>query len=245
MRLGILQTGHVPEDMIPAHGNYTEMFADRYQSVDPDLAVQGYAVVDNVFPDTVIECDAWLVTGSKHGVYDDLPWIAPLKTFLCEARAARVPLIGICFGHQIMAEAFGGRAEKSDKGWGCGVHDYDVTKPVSWMTPTDRFSMYAMHQDQVTEIPDDATVLATSGFCSHAMLSYGDPDLPDAISIQPHPEFDETYARKLVEWRTGDVIPESRGLPALATFGRPVDGDAFVRWSLAFLEKRGLKRHAA
>ncbi|MEM7061077.1 MAG: hypothetical protein AAF557_26150 [Pseudomonadota bacterium] len=246
MHLGILQTGRIPETMTERYDEYPEVFADMYRSADPDIRVSAYAVLDQQLPDAPDVCDAWLITGSKFGVYDDEPWIEPLKDFLRAARAVRIPMIGICFGHQIMAEAFGGRAEKFSDGWACGVHDYDVVQQPGWMGPDlPAFSMHAMHQDQVTALPYDATLLATSEFCRNAMLTYGDPEAPDAISIQPHPEFAVDFARELVEVRAGELIPLERSGPALESFGRPVDGAAFVEWSLAYLRQTLAGREAA
>lgn len=245
MRLGILQTGWVPDGFAERYGEYPDIFDRFYAHADPSLTVIGYPVVANEVPADPNACDAWLVTGSKYGVYDDQPWIEPLKAFLRSIRAARVPLIGICFGHQIMAEAFGGRAEKSANGWGCGVHDYALQARPAWLgSDAPGFSMHAMHQDQVTQIPDDANRLATSPFCEYAMLSYGAPEAPDAISIQPHPEFNEDFARDLVELRAVSMIPQDVSDKALASFGRKVDGDAFVRWSLDFI-RGALARRAA
>ncbi len=247
MRLGILQTGKVNEALVDRHGEYPGMFARLYRAADPSIETRDYAVVDGVLPGSPTECDAWLITGSRHGVYDDLPWIEPLKAFLRRARAAGVPVIGICFGHQIMAEAFGGRAEKSAKGWGVGVHDYALhPEAPGWMQgAAGRVSVHALHQDQVTAIPDDATCLASSPFCEYAMLAYGDPETPDAISIQPHPEFDEGYMRDLVERIRGERLPHDAAEAALADLGAPVAGAEFVRWSLAWLRAALAKRAAA
>ena len=246
MRIGILVTGYVPEHMATEHGEYPEQFRDLYRAVDPSVEVEAVDILAGEMPTSPDACDAWVVTGSKHGVYDDLPWIEPLKNFLREARSAGVPLIGICFGHQLMAEAFGGRAEKSNKGWGCGVHDYSVEHRPAWLGENPQsFAMHAMHQDQVTAIPEDATRLAGSEFCEFAMLSYGNAEAPDAISIQPHPEFAEGYARGLVELRKGELIPDATADKALSTFGSPVDGEAFARWSLAYARLMDQRRKAA
>lgn len=219
MKLGILETGKMIDDLADEHGHFPELFQALLGSI-PDLTFPAYEVVHGEFPGDAAECDAWLVTGSKYGVYDDEPWIEPLKAFLVAARSRGVPMIGICFGHQIMAEAFGGRAEKSDRGWGCGAHDYQVLAHPEWMeNPGDMFSMYAMHQDQVTALPDDAVRLATSQFCENAMVAWGDPASPDAISIQPHPEFTTRLAKELVELRREISIPVDVADTALATFG--------------------------
>ena len=195
-----------------------------------------------MLPESPEECDAWLVTGSRHGVYDDLPWIEPLKAFLRAARAARRPIVGICFGHQILAEALGGKAVKSDKGWGVGVHDYQVTCRPGWMNGApESIAIHAFHQDQVVAVPEDATVLASSPFCEFAMLAYGDPEAPDAISIQPHPEFRTGYARDLLELRAGVAVPEDRAAPARESMERDLHSEEFARWCVAFL--RGVQKN--
>ncbi|MEM9737057.1 MAG: type 1 glutamine amidotransferase, partial [Pseudomonadota bacterium] len=113
--------------------------------------------------------------------------------------------------------AYGGRAELSDKGWGIGVQSYQVHHRAPWMVGAgEAFSLHAMHRDQVTAIAPDATVLAGNAFCPYAMLAYGDPAAPEAISIQPHPEFERPFAEELVSLRTGDgKIPREVGEPAL------------------------------
>lgn len=245
MKIGILVTGHVSSDLVDEFGEYPAMFADLFQRIDPSLTFQDWSVVDGEFPDDPSACDAWLLTGSKHGVYDPEPWIEPLKDFLVATREARIPMIGICFGHQIMAEAFGGRAGKSSKGWGVGVHDYAITKRPGWLQQASSdFGMYAMHQDQVTQLPADGVVLASSAFCPIAMASYGDPEAPDAISIQPHPEFFHDYALALINLRD-DLIGAERAAEARECIANPVASDDFVRWALSYLKTVGTQRKAA
>ena len=246
MRIGILTTGRVNPELARRHGQYPEMFARLLTGAEPALRTVPYWVVEGELPEDPASCDAWLVTGSRHGVYDPLPWIPRLAEFLRAARKRGVPLVGVCFGHQIMAEAFGGRAEKSHRGWGVGVHDYEVVAKPGWMADApDRIAIHALHQDQVTAIPEDATVLARSDFCPHAMLAYGDPELPEAISIQPHPEFTADYARGLLERRIGDVIPPEVGKPALATLDREVASEDFARWCARYLARARAARAAA
>lgn len=246
MKLGILVAGEINPDLQPSHGLYAPMFDALYRSVDPTVATEAFMVVDGVFPPTPNACDAWVITGSKYGVYDDQPWITPLKSFLCSARMARVPMVGVCFGHQIMAEAFGGRAMKSNKGWGCGVHRYRVLAKPSWMEGADdHFAMHAMHQDQVTALPNDALLLGSSDFCENAMIAYGDPEAPEAISIQPHPEFGRAYAEDLVHLRASITIPDSVADTAIESFGASVDGLAFASWSLCYIDRMTRRSDAA
>jgi GMP synthase-like glutamine amidotransferase len=246
MRLGILQTGRIRDTLTDWPREYPEMFGELYRAVDPAVDVAGYPVVDGTMPDCPTDEDAWIITGSRHGVYDELPFIEPLKDFLRKVRAAGVPIVGICFGHQIMAEAFGGQASKFEGGWGAGAQTYRVKTRPCWMADApDAFSMHAMHQDQVVEIPKDATCLASNDFCKFAMLSYGDPATPDAISIQPHPEFDADIIKAILDKRGGTSIPHDRVEPALESLGGEVDNLAFARWSLEFLRQALADRKAA
>ena len=238
MKIGILETGEVHPDLKARYGDYPAMFEALLRSADPTLEFAVVRVVAGELPAAPTQADAWLVTGSRHGVYDDLPWIEPLKAFLRAAVAARVPVIGICFGHQILAEALGGRAVKSDKGWGLGVQDYELTARPGWMKGLpDRFSIRALHQDQVVDLPPGATVLARSPHCSYAALAYGDPEAPDAISLQPHPEFGPEFMDELLALRAGTAFPVEAAASARASLARPVENTAWARLLVAFLRR--------
>lgn len=235
MKIGILETGKVPELLSARHGDYPAMFERLLRSAAPGLQFAVYRVTEGQLPERTDECDAWLITGSRHGVYDPLPWIGPLKEFLRKAYAKNVPIVGICFGHQILAEALGGTAEKSDKGWGLGVQKYLIHRKPSWMTGVDgEFSLNALHQDQVTRLPDDAEVVAGSGFCPYAVLAYRG----SAISIQPHPEYQPEFFRELIEVRRGKAIPEEDVDAAKKSLDTPIDTALVAQWIVRFLEKQ-------
>ena len=187
MKIGILQTGHVPEPLVERHGEYPSMFERLLDG--NGFSFETYIVVENRFPESVHSCDAWLVTGSAHGAYEPHDFIPPLEVFIREAYAEGVPIAGICFGHQIMAQALGGKVVKFDGGWGVGHTEY--------LTPEGKRTILAMHQDQVVEKPADAEVIASTDFCSNAGLVYKGK----AISFQPHPEFSPDYMRDLIRYK--------------------------------------------
>ncbi len=246
MKIGILETGEVHPDLRARHGDYPAMFRRLLGDADPALEFATVSVVSGDMPATPGQADAWLVTGSRHGVYDDLPWIAPLKTFLRDCVAAGVPVVGICFGHQILAEALGGTVVKSDRGWGLGVQDYDLVTRPAWMADApDHFSVSALHQDQVTAPPKDATVLARSPHCDYAALAYGDPEAPYAISLQPHPEFDPAFMDELLELRGGTAFPMAEANAARASLTRPTQRLDWARWIADYLRRAAADRAAA
>lgn len=246
MRIGILETGEVAEDLRARHGDYPAMFRSLLSVADPTLDFFTVRVVAGEMPARPQGADGWLVTGSRHGVYDGLPWIAPLAAFLRECVAARVPVVGICFGHQILAEALGGRAVKSDRGWGLGVQDYEIVARPSWLTHVpDRFAVRALHQDQVVALPADATVLARSPHCALAAVAYGDPEDPDAVSLQPHPEFGAAFMDELLALRAGTAFPTADADAARATLSRPVASDAWARLIVDYFRRAAETRAAA
>ncbi len=246
MKIGILETGEVHPDLRTRYGDYPAMFERLLGAVDPGLEFATVRVVSGEMPATPGQADAWLVTGSRHGVYDKLPWIWPLKAFLRECVAAQVPVVGICFGHQILAEALGGRATKSEKGWVLGVQDYELVARPGWMDGLpDRFAVRALHQDQVVRLPPDATVLARSPHCDYAAIAYGDPEAPVAVSLQPHPEFGPEFTDALLALRAGIAFPEAAAEEARASLARPVENEAWARLIAAYLRRVAENRVAA
>lgn len=195
MKIGILQTGHAPDELIASHGDYPAQF--RRLLAGHGFDFDDYAVVDGIFPESIHAADGWLITGSRHGVYEDHPWIAPLEEFIRKAYAAHVPIAGICFGHQIVAQALGGRAGKFAGGWAVGPQTYRLAEG-------GEITLNAWHQDQVTERPEGAQVLASHPFCENAILAYGDR----AYTVQAHPEFEDAFLRGLIETRGRGLVPE-------------------------------------
>ena len=154
-----------------------------------------------------------------------------LKAFLRQAVEERVPVVGICFGHQILADAMGGRVEKSDRGWGVVIHHYSVRRPLPFMDGApESFSLQAMHQDQVVGLPPGAEVIAGSEFCPYGALAYGD----DALSFQAHPEFGDDFVRELIMTRKGTLIPDDTADAALRSIADGTEAGLVGRWIVDF-----------
>ncbi|WP_310542132.1 glutamine amidotransferase-related protein [Phenylobacterium sp.] len=233
MRLGILETG-APSREVDQFGDYPAMFRALFGEDAYDYAT--FDIQAGELPDSADACAAYLITGSSAGVYDPLPWIEPLKDFLRAAKGT--PMVGVCFGHQIMAEAFGGKVIQSPKGWGVGLHRYEVLHPEAWMDAP-RFSIPASHQDQVVEAPPGARVIAASEFTPFGMLAYDDQP---AISLQLHPEFEPAYARALIESRRGSRYTDTQADQAILSFEQPDDRPRVGGWIQRFLAQATLRR---
>ena len=233
MRLGILETG-APPPQIGQFGDYPAMFRALFGEDAYDYAT--FDVQAGRLPATADACAAYVITGSSAGVYDPLPWIEPLKGFLRAAKGT--PMVGICFGHQIMAETFGGKVIASPKGWGLGLHRYEVQQPRAWMDAP-RLTVAASHQDQVVQPPPSATVIAASEFTPFGMLAYGDQP---AISLQLHPEFEPAYARALIESRRGTRLTDEQADTAILSFEQPDDRLQVGGWIQRFLAEATLGR---
>jgi len=194
MKIGILQTGRAPDEMVDSQGDYDQLFAVYLDG--RGFTFETFAVLDGDFPNGPHDADGWLITGSRHGAYEDHAWIPPLEEFLRSAYAAEVPIVGVCFGHQILAQALGGTVEKFAGGWSVGPQEYR----------SDIFGaqrLVAWHQDQVTAVPAEAEVVGSSDFCSNAILRYGNK----ALTVQPHPEFSPEFMYGLLKAR-GHVLPD-------------------------------------
>lgn len=222
MKIGILMTGH-PPDAISDAGRYDAYFARLLDG--HGFEFQGWAVVDNEFPKSVHDTDGWLITGSRHGAYEPHGWIAPLEQFIRDVHAEKTPMIGVCFGHQIIAQALGGKVEKFAGGWSVGRTDYDVEGRI--------MAINAWHQDQVTVRPENARVIARTEFCENAGLVYGDT----IWTIQPHPEYDNAFIEALIRYRGRGVIPDDLLKEAISKLDRPNDRAEMAEMMAAFFKR--------
>lgn len=226
-RIAILETGVPPEALRDDYDDYPARFRALLGDGVPTTR---FNVQESRLPDDPAAFEGVVVTGSAAGVYEDHVWIPRLMDWLRAARR-RTRILGICFGHQAMAQAFGGRVEKSDKGWGVGLHRYEIVGHEPWMFPkADSVAIPVSHQDQVVAVSPDARTIAASDFTPHAGLAWG----ADAVSFQCHPEFQPAYAAALVELRRGR-IPDALADEAIESLRRPNDRNLMTAWIRAFL----------
>lgn len=219
MKLTIIQTGEVPVPLRPQFGAYPPMFRRMFDEAGVAFDYDVVPVHDGApFPDPA-RLEGVIITGSAAGVYDShYAWMQPLRAFIRAAYAQQTPMLGVCFGHQIMADALGGDVRKSEKGWGLGRHVYEVrSRPAFLATEAPALAIACSHQDQVIVPPPEADVFLASDFTPNAGLLYRNGG---AISLQPHPEFDDAYTVALAELRRGKA-PDEVVDTALASVGRP------------------------
>lgn len=232
MKLGILKTDAVRPEWASDFGEYPDMFVSLLGRADPDLEFVTYDVEEGEYPQDIDEVDAYLITGSKSSVYDDKPWIAVLMDFVRELDARKKKIVGICFGHQIVAHALGGETAKSPKGWGVGRHTHRFDATPAWHDGGQAdFDILVSHQDQVVKNAIGATVLAGSDFCENAVVQLGD----HILTFQGHPEFVPGYSREIMEFRR-EAIGESAYATGVASLGQQAQGDRVARWIVNFLK---------
>lgn len=217
--IAILETGVPPAGLDSTYGTYADMFSRLLAS--EGRAFKVFKTLNGELPEQTQSLKGVVITGSPSGVYESDPWIVALIDWL-KALDAQIPVVGICFGHQIMAQAWGGHVEKSHKGWGVGLHEYEVHAHDLWAelagTTGVKIACAVTHQDQVVKKPDTAVVLAGSDFTPHGALYYTDRK---AISFQCHPEFCEDFASDLLISRRGIRIDEALVDQALTTLKLP------------------------
>lgn len=224
MKIGIIECGPVPEALRGTYISYPAMFRAQLGALLPSAAFETISVVHGETLPVPASRDAWLLTGSRHGVYDDLPWIEPLKSFIRAAAGVKRPMVGVCFGHQIIAEALGGKVQKAEIGWRVGMETYETR-----LDGTARHvAMPAFHQDQVIVQPPGSEIVARSEACPYAALRYRDAPV---LSVQFHPEFSRAYLSDLI-----DVLAKHDVEPGLKP--QAETDDSGMRWIADFLAGR-------
>jgi len=198
LRICILETDDLRPEFVEQYRGYGCMFEQLFAHQPIPARFEIFNVVAGHYPDEQQHYDAYLVTGSKADSFGSDPWIQVLKDYLLKRYAAGDKLLGICFGHQLLALLLGGKAERASQGWGLGNHVYQLHEHADWMQPAlPELHLLISHQDQVTELPPQATRLASSDFCANAAYRIGD----QVLCFQGHPEFVADYSRALMEVR--------------------------------------------
>jgi GMP synthase-like glutamine amidotransferase len=231
MKLGILKTDAVRPEWVSEFGEYPDMFVALLSRADPSLEFTVYDVECGEYPADIDEVDAYLITGSKSSVYDNKPWIATLMDFVRGLHQRRKKLVGICFGHQLVAQALGGSTRKSSKGWGVGLQTHHFSSVPAWHDQGDLdLDILVSHQDQVMTVAQGAQVLAGNAFCENAVCQLGG----HILTFQGHPEFVACYAQQVMELRK-ELIGEDAYTVGMASLVGEHQGQRVARWIINFL----------
>ena len=233
MKVGILKTDAVKPDLAAEFGEYPDMFANVLLAVEPDLILVTYEVVDGEYPADLDEVDAYIITGSKLSVYDDVPWVRQLKGFVVQLHEAKKKLIGICFGHQMVAEALGGKTLPADSGWCVGVHAIEPTEDAArYGLSSSTIRLRSNHRDQVATLPTGGKLLASTKACPIASIGLDD----HILTFQGHPEFSEGYARALLNMRR-DILGEELYQTAIRSLKTETDNLQVARYIVDFISR--------
>lgn len=230
MKIGIITCGHVAPPLSDLHGQYFDMIAASLHEVNNQFEFVDFDATQGVLP-CLDECHGFIITGSVHNAYDDDAWILGLMEWIRRCEAVRRPLVGICFGHQVIARALGGTVMKSEKGWGLGSYPVNVNAQKKWMNLSmDSVRMLVSHQDQVVIVPKGVKVIAGNDFCPNFMLVKDN----HIFTVQGHPEFSNEFTGKLVEKRR-EIIGTKKADEALRQLEQPQDSALILHWIDSFL----------
>lgn len=237
MKIGILKADSVLPQFQGEFGDYPDMFVARLSANSKEaLSFDVYDVEHGVYPESIDACDGYIITGSKKSVYDDETWIHDLEDYVRLLHGAQKSLVAVCFGHQLVAQALGGKTESANEGWGVGVHTSALVHQKDYMQPSlEEVKVLVSHKDQVTVLPPGAELLAASEFCPNAMFQLGE----HIVCIQGHPEFNKHYSQALMNLRE-KILGEATFLQGIRSLEEPLDSDTLAKWIVEFFSARSV-----
>lgn len=228
--IGILNAYHV--ELTPAEYQleYGGIFVDFVKATLPDEEIRVYKTGLGELPTSIDECDGWIITGSAKSVFQEEEWIKNLGEFVRDLHKNKKKLVGLCFGHQLIAHFLGGETQRSNKGWGVGVRQFEVTSHKPWMTPMiSECALIFSHQDQVIKLPSGAELLGQDDFCPNQMYSIEN----HIFCMQGHPEFTPSFARGRLDARVS-LIGQPTYDKAVESLTKPTDAKVVSQWLRQF-----------
>jgi len=229
-RIGLLLVGHIDAGSLHVGGDYPELYQQLLG--DKGIELTTYRCDEGQMPDSLSEQDGWMCSPSRLSVYDDHAWLRDVESLLRDMVAQEAPYVGICFGHQLMAQALGATVRKADYGWGIGAKTYEIVEPQTWMDSTDNVVLAASHQDQVQELPSDARLLARADYCPIGGMVIGER----AWTLQVHPEFSPALADSLLATRLA-LFGEEKAEAARRTLSSGLQQQRIAGWISTFFHQ--------
>lgn len=231
MKLAILETDALRPSLRDDYQGYGHMFQNLFHGAGVAWEMPVFSVIDGHYPERLDDYDAFLVTGSQHDAFADTDWIVRLRDYVVTLFEAGKPIIGICFGHQLVAHALGGEAGRASSGWGMGIMEYQCADQPAFIDTTEPVSLLVSHRDQVNRLPPGAQLLLSSDFCPYAAFYIGDK----VLCFQGHPEFTRDYAQALLTFRQ-EALDADHLAEVVASYQNDHQGARIARWMKTFLE---------
>ncbi len=234
-KLCILENDDLAPEVTPTYLGYGAMFKRLFR----DAGATGWTF--DVFhtpameyPESFDDYDAVLLTGSKADSFSDAPWVVELRRRVTGLLEQKKKLLGICFGHQLIAVCLGARVARAPQGWGVGRMSYDWHVAELPLAPEDNtMSLLVSHRDQVLELPQNAVLLASNAHCPVAGYAIG----TEVFCVQGHPEFVEDYSAFLMANRRNELGEDLYGA-GVNSLAHGHDGLHVARMMTAFVERR-------
>lgn len=233
MHIAVLVTNTDQSAFAARHPRDAEKFTVLLKGVRPHWQVTTFEVTENEFPAALEGFDGLLIGGSPASVNDENHWIERLSTLIRQAHAAGVPMVGVCFGHQAIAQALGGEVGPNPGPFVLGTTKTTFSTRAPWM-PADarQITLASAHGEQVTRLPEGAEALGESPGCPIAAYRIG----TGVFATQHHPEMTPGFLAALVE-EFAPHFPEEVGTRARASLTKAPEGLRFAEWIARFFEQ--------
>jgi len=233
MKLCILDNDILEGHLGETYSSFGAMFIRLFRGVGVDWTMEVFNTQHGQYPDAFDDYDAVLLTGSRADSFSDEPWVVELRRRVTELLRQKKKMVGVCFGHQLIALCLGAPVGRAPQGWGAGRMTYDWHRPdLPACADRTQIALLASHQDQVFEVPPGARLVASSDFCPVAAFTVGH----EVFCIQPHPEFEEGVSAYLMEKRR-ELLGEDKYHASRASLALGHEGEHIARMVVAFLEK--------